>query len=212
MGRLKLYRSVIPKESGKQQFHEYRPTMRPPGNVPYIVDNLWEWKRPEDFPCRRFCAYASPNPDLAMNSGPRRGQVFEIEFMGEYKIAQLIGYPDSKYHPECGGKSGDRQKYSTLKKEMIRLLNKAADKWWPDLDRKEKLQAGQLWIPCLRKEEVAHLFENVPVLELIRDEVASRIKYWNDVVLLDPGKNSLPDKEGEIFFQAKGGYYLKPIT
>jgi hypothetical protein len=30
--------------------------------------------------------------------------------------------------------------------------------------------------------------------------------------LLDPGKNTLPDKEGEIFFQAKGGYSLKPIT
>jgi hypothetical protein len=212
MGSLKLYRSVIPKEEGAEHFIDYRSTMRPPGNVPYIVDNLWEWKRPEGFPCRRSCAYASPDPELALKSGPQGGTVFEIQFRGEYRIAQVVGYPDSKFHPECGGKARNSREYSNLKKTIIRLLNKSADRWWPDLDLEEKLHAGQLWIPCLTKKEIDYLFGNIPALQRIKDEMASRIKYWDDVVLLDPGKNTLPDKEGEIFFQAKGGYSLKPIT
>jgi hypothetical protein len=41
-------------------------TRRPPGNIPYIVDNLWEWMRPDSFPCRRHSVFASPmgDPDI----------------------------------------------------------------------------------------------------------------------------------------------------
>lgn len=40
----------------------YKPhaTVRPPGNIPYVVVNLWEWKRPLAFPNRRFSAFDSP--------------------------------------------------------------------------------------------------------------------------------------------------------
>ena len=40
-------------------------TSRPPGNVPYYVDNIWEWLRPEGAPSRRKAAFASPTPELA---------------------------------------------------------------------------------------------------------------------------------------------------
>ncbi len=211
MDELKMYRSVIPKNDGKEQFCEYKSTMRPPGNVPYIVDNLWEWKRPENFPCRRFCAYASSDPELALKSGPDGGKVFVIEFIGEPKIAQLTGCSDSKYHPECGAKTKGNSEYKNLKKLMINLLNEVTDGWWPNLDREEKLQAGQIWMPCLKKSEVNYLFENIPALQLIRDEVASNIRYWDDVRLFGPSENSLPDGNGEIFFEAKDGYWLKPL-
>ncbi|MFW5781644.1 MAG: hypothetical protein ACOCXD_03680, partial [Bacteroidota bacterium] len=64
---------------------------------------------------------------------------------------------------------------------------------------------------CLKKSEVNYLFENIPALQLIRDEVASNIRYWDDVRLFGPSENSLPDGNGEIFFEAKDGYWLKPL-
>jgi hypothetical protein len=43
-------------------------TRRPPSNVPYIVDNLWEWKRPEGYPNRRYSVFCSPSPEIARES------------------------------------------------------------------------------------------------------------------------------------------------
>jgi len=202
MTELKLYRSVLPRNNGKEEFFEYRDTMRPPGNVPYLVDNLWEWLRPEAYPCRRFSAYGSPSPDLARKSGKKEGVVFELEFLGELKIAQVKGYTDSKYHPES----------SKMAKDVIGLLNKATDSWWPNLKLERKFNAGQLWMPCLTKKEINELFENVPELRLIQTELRSIVRYWDDVELLDMEKLYLPDENGEIFFEAKGGYWLRPIS
>ncbi|MBM9536745.1 hypothetical protein [Desulfobulbus alkaliphilus] len=101
MKKLQLYRSVVLRDEQKDLLFSSKETMRPPGNVPYIVDNLWEWQRPLTFPCRRFSAYASPTPELALQSGPKNGKVFRLEFLDLPKIAHLKGYADSKYHPEC---------------------------------------------------------------------------------------------------------------
>ena len=202
MAELKLYRSVLPKNNGKEEFIEYRDTMRPPRNVPYLVDNLWEWLRPEEYPCRRFSAYASPSPELARKSGQKEGVVFEIEFLGELRIAQVRGYTDSKYHPET----------KKILNEVIGLLNKATGGGWPNFKLERKFNAGKLWVPCLTKKEINGLFENVSELGIIETELRSIIGYWKDVELLDMEKLYLPDENGEIFFEAKGGYWLKPIA
>ena len=49
---------------------------RPPVSVPNVVDNLWEWARPERFPSRRFAVFASPSPELAADHGPEGGRVY----------------------------------------------------------------------------------------------------------------------------------------
>jgi hypothetical protein len=74
----------------------------------------------------------------------------------------------------------------------------------------EKLAAGRLWFPCLSQSEVNRLFSEVNELRLIRDEVMSSIRYWNDVQLLDPSNLKL-DPEGEIFFEALNGYMLRSV-
>lgn len=43
-------------------------TTRIPGNIPYVVDNLWEWLRPEQMPSLRHAVYASPTAELALNN------------------------------------------------------------------------------------------------------------------------------------------------
>ena len=48
----------------------------------------------------------------------------------------------------------------------------------------------------------------VSELSRIRSKVYSSIAYWNDVELIDIHQEAFSDKEGEIFFEAKGGYQL----
>lgn len=198
MQKVKLYRSVEEKAGNEELFYPYRDTMRAPGNVPYIVDNLWEWSRPVDFPCRRHAVYASTSPQLALKSGPKGGKAYHIKFFGKVKIAQLKGYSDSKNHPDC----------KLLKKTIINLLKESIGDWWLDWDLDSKKQIGHLWMPCLRKREVEHLFAYVPELHNIRSKIFSAITYWNNVELIDVDQESLPDKEGEVFFEAKDGYQL----
>ena len=95
-----IYRSVRPKPGMTEKRQEYRTTLRPPGNVPYIVDNLWEWKRPNNYPNRRHSFCASPTPELALKAA-KGGTVYTVEFKGRYKLCQVKGYWDSKKHPDC---------------------------------------------------------------------------------------------------------------
>lgn len=197
-----LYRSIAAKNGTFKMNYKFRPTMRGPGNVPYIIDNLWEWLRPEDYPNRRFAAYASPSQELALKSGPEEGTVFYVEFPGAYKLAQLTKYSDSKFHPDCKG----------VKKKIISLLTEEVKDWWLNWDVTRKTRMGQLWIPCLTKEEVETIFNEEPILKNIKDKVASMITYWKDVELIDPETGKLENPEGEIFFEARDGYRLIPIN
>lgn len=198
MQKVMFYRSVKEKTGNKELFYPYRDTMRAPGNVPYIVDNLREWARPDGFPCRRHAAYASPSSQLALQSGPEGGKVYRIEFLGEVKIAQLTGFPDSKEHPDC----------KLLKKTVINLLKERAGDWWLDWDLESKKQIGQLWMPCLRKSEVEYIFNNVRDLYNIRSKILSCITYWKNVDLIDVNQESFPDKEGEIFFHTAKAVFM----
>ena len=98
--RFKIYRAVEPELEKTPQFKKYHNTMRPPRNVPYLVDNLWEWKRPKNYPNRRFSAYASPTAQLALQAA-EGGTAYTIEFNGIYKLCQVKGYKDSRNHPDC---------------------------------------------------------------------------------------------------------------
>ena len=54
MSELKIFRSAKAKPGTTTELHKYRNTMRPPGNVPYVVDNLREWKRPKNILAEDF--------------------------------------------------------------------------------------------------------------------------------------------------------------
>ena len=180
----------------------YRYTMRPPGNVPYVVDNLWEWKRPDHYPNRRYSAFASPKKEKALTSAGENSIAYRVSLLGNYKLCQLIGNKDftnnedSKFHPDC----------INLRKLLLSKL----DQPWIDNDLHAKSDVGRLWIPCLRKEEVDTLFEKLDMLRKIRQEIFDSITYWDDVVLISQ-EEPIPDKTGEIFFEAFDGYRLSPI-
>jgi hypothetical protein len=191
-----IYRSVKAEPDTTNKLHVPKTTMRPPGNVPYVVDNLWEWKRPKKYPNRRCSVFANPDPETAKKSGSTGGTVFRVEFKGEFKLCQLKDIEDSKYHPEC----------DSLKK----LLLKHVGTDWPNRKLEEKVNLGRLWMPCITKDEMNYLFGSVEQLRKIRDEVFNAIRYWEDVVLVAKDA-AVPYRFAELFFEARDGYYLRRV-
>ena len=194
-----IYRAAEPKGGRKP-----RPTRRQPGNVPYVVDNLWEWARQEkypEYPNRRKSAYASPSQEQACKSARGDDQKsYRVEFQGKYTLAQLVGYEDAKYHPDC----------RNLKKRVQEKLDQDNGRfWWASQERENKHPAGQLYVPCLSAEEVNDLFDSVDVLNENRSDLLEAVTFWEDVELIEGSE--LKVKEGELFFEYDGGYKLVPV-
>ena len=192
----KIFRSVKKKPDTTTKFRTYKNTMRRPGNVPYVIDNLWEWKRPKRYPNRRYSVFASPQPNLAIASGPKGGTVYRVKFKGKYRLCQLEGYSDSKDHQEC----------KLLRKLLFDLFGQE----WIDGKLTYKQEFGKLWIPCLSKDDMNHLFGANEKLRELRDEIYNSINYWDDVVLIKDGK-PIPDEKGELFFEPLEGYWLREM-
>jgi hypothetical protein len=200
-----IYRSEDP---GKKlnSINPCRKTLRLPGNVPFVIDNLWEWKRPEGFPCRRHSVYASPIPELAKKLGREEGQVYRIKICGNYMLAQVKKHKDSKYHPECHSLNKALQKKLGMSGRNANWVNKSLA---------DKTTIGRLWMPGLSKEQVEELFTDVIQLSEIKSEIYEMIKYWDNVMLIR--QENICDPQGELFFESDVGYVLSenvyiPIT
>ncbi len=202
-----IYRAHEDEELNTFKSIEGRDTRRPPSNVPYVVDNLWAWTRPEAYPDRRRSKFASPKFQQALRSrnlGPENtDNVFRLEFEGEPVVAQLPGVEDAKYHRDC----------DNLRSE---LFDKLGGKFtWPSKTIEEKYPAGQLFQPCLSGKEVDQLFDNADALRPHKDEIREIVSYWDDLKLVEP--DELADEEvGEIIFQFKDpgeeeGYWRRPV-
>lgn len=164
-------------------------TRRAPSNVPYIVDNLWEWKRPDGFPNRRYSVFASPSPELAMESAVKAEKCYRVEIQGDCRVAQ-IREPDAREHPDC----------RNLKRLLVSFLY---EKGWMEEPLEKKLAIAALWAPCLSTEEVEEILSSAPLRE-IRDALWDGITIWDEVRIVDPSKG-LPFSHGEVFFEADGG-------
>ena len=201
--RTMIFRSVDPQREPPDELRKRQNTKRRPGNVPFVVDNLWEgkrWKDYPDYPSRRFSVFASPRKELAEKSGPKGGTVYQIDLVGEFKLCQVRGHRDSKEHQEC----------RSLPKKLLEKLGQE----WLDGNLEQKEQAGRLWLPCLDGDEVEALFDTVPSLRDMRDDVWKAIQYWETLDLIaDPTEVLNPD--GEMFFEPSRrpgeGFILRAI-
>ena len=179
-----MYRSEVPS-SGVFGVRTLATTRRSPANVPYVVDNLWEWKRPDGFPSRRYSAFASPRPELALESGPKGGQAYRVELREASRIAQ-VDVRDSRDHNDC--------------KSLTRLLTQLLGQPWLDGVMSVKQDAGRLFIPCLTKAEIDDLFSASPLANA-RADMWFAIRYWEDVRLVQAFE-PWPFENGEVFFTA----------
>lgn len=203
-----LYRAASPENEGELQMpHD---TRRDPGHVPYVVDNLWAWTRPDPLVDRRFAAFASLSPDQALEYA--RGdevQCYRIAFEGSHTICQLVAEGklfsngDARYHPDT----------RNLKAVLLPMLAKAQglSKYdWSTLPVEEK-NGVDLFAPCLSPAEVQETLEDAGLAANHIDTLRESVTYWEDLAVVEDGE-PLPDDNGEITFSYPGGYRLRPLA
>lgn len=171
---------------------------RPPQNVPYVVDNLWEWTRPANWPSRRGCEYASPDPESARKSAGDKPvlQVFRLHFKPG-AIALQIAEPDAKEHRDI--------KPNQLRKTLFELLKPHPNSPYPSWASQPlplKLAAAPLFLPVLSREELDALLGAAGPLANIADQLRQEIGFWNSAKLIDFSAAALPYGTGEVFFEA----------
>jgi len=178
---MRTYRPTLYRAFARQQdTHVPRlNTWRPPGNVPYIVDNLWEWVRPEAYPTRRTAAFASPSSEEAKADG--RTFVYRLNLPEGSVVAQLNDFVDSKFHPEVN--------------RLRIFIHEAFGRDWFSMKLADKSSEASLFCPCLSKEEVDSIVSNSSILS--GPELSKEIRYWNDIRLI---KEEPLAPSGEVFF------------
>lgn len=178
----------------------------PAYSIPPLIDNLWEWKRPESAPSRRISTFASPSVELALRHrrlGRGNARIYRIALPVGARVAQLTspavgGFDpsDSCFHPDVA--------------DLPRVLMRSLGPDWAARRLRGKVRPGLLWVPYLFKEEIEGLFRHVPELWRIRDRMWNAIGYWHDVRVVRT-LDRLPDPRGEIFFESREGYWRDPL-
>ena len=172
-------------------------TSRPPGNVPYYVDNIWEWLRPDDVASRRRAAFASPTPELA--AAGAQGDVAEawqvelVDAQSAYQIVNGERPHDARYHADI----------IRLKSLIIGQLRRIL---WFDLPLSQREPELNLFAPCLSKSDIHEILETSTRLDA--EKIICACEFWSDVVKFDPLKGP-PHPTEEIFFD--GAYRLARI-
>lgn len=168
-------------------------TWRVPTNVPYVVDNLWEWARPEGYPSRRAAAYASPSIEEVKANG--RIFVYRLKLPAGSVVAQLEGIADSTFHTEVV--------------ELRGLLIKALGADWFSKELPLKGNEALLYCPCLHKDDVESIVSNSSILSSIG--LREKIRYWSNIRLLNIDEAPLA-LSGEVFVTVPvDGYYLEQV-
>jgi len=180
--------------------YEYRTTRRIPGNVSYLVENLWEWLRPEGFPSRRRCVCASPAPehahagDQAFNAN--QSFLTEVILLGKASIAQ-VPQKDIAYHPDV--------------KLLPRTFLDFFGSEWPELTASHRMDMAPLFLPVIAPEEVEATLQNIKRGPELSEVIRAKSTLWHDARLLKLTDDLFPFAEGEIFFEPFDGYRLKRI-
>lgn len=187
---MKMFRAVPKEGFDPNRVYKAQATRRTPSNVPYLVDNIWEWLRPEQYPSRRFAAYASPTVELALENASAVGSnkddyiVCEIQFNEEDIKVAHIGVKDARYH----------QDISKIMRHVVASLGKD----FSNMSLKEKVQYAPLFMPAISKEEMNEYFNSSEEAKKLANELKTMSTFWNDAHI-EPQNH-----HGELFFEVSG--------
>lgn len=196
---MEMFRAVPKEGFDSSKVYKAQSTRRMPSNVPYLVDNIWEWLRPENFPSRRFAAYASPTPELALANASVVGSdtnlyiVCEVEFnTSDIKIAH-IPIKDARYHKDIS--------------KVVRYVISSFGKEFSNLSVKDKSQHAALFLPGVSKEELIEYFDSSESTINLAHELEDVSTFWKEASLTPQ------NHDGELFFEVSGevSYTLKQI-
>lgn len=193
-----MYRAVPKASFVPNTVYSEQKTKRVPSNVPYIIDNIWELLRPEEFPSRRFSAYASPTPELALNNASAIGNikdayvVCEVVFSGPIKLAHL-SIVDARHHPDI----------SILMRHVMKRLG--VD--FSNMSLADKITHAALFMPAISKQELSDYFNESEERKMFLWELKRLSSFWFDA------QREAQPHNGELFFEVSNGltYQLKPL-
>jgi hypothetical protein len=196
---MKMYRAVPKASFGPNAQFEGLTTRRTPSNVPFLVDNLWEWLRPEHAPSRRHAMYASPTPELALanasavGSDPSKYVVCELETSGPGLVLAHLLVKDARDHHDIGA--------------LVRLVSGSMGREFGSLPLAEKTAHAALYVPAVSKEELSVYFESTEAAKQLAKEVRAVSTFWQDA------SYTPQDHNGEFFFEIPAGVIctLRPL-
>ena len=191
---MKLYRA-IPKEAIHVEVYKRLPTKRAPSNIPYLIDNIWEYLRPDNYPSRRHAAYASPTPQLALENASAMTKdgflVKEVVFSNaNYKIAH-IQVTDARFHKDI--------------RAISNCVMTHLGKDFTNLSLQEKMAHSALFLPCVSKEDLQKYFDINRFNKSLEYKIKETSVFWCQASLKPE------DHEGELFFEIMDDceYYLE---
>lgn len=182
---MKLYRAIPEDKFTEQKVYKRQATKRVPSNVPYLVDNIWEYLRPEKYPSRRHSVYASPTPELALENASMITDgafvVTEVKFSNRnYKIAH-IQVADARYH-----------------RDIKLIMSCVMEHFGKDFTSKsimEKQKHAELFLPVVSKEELHQYFNRNAVNKELENNLKGVSSFWGQASL-EPDEH-----DGELFFE-----------
>lgn len=184
---IKLYRAVPKKSFNENETYQAKSTKRPPSNVPYLIDNIWESLRPDYFPSRRFSIYASPTPELALENASSIGYN-----KNDYIVCQLIVKKEDIKIAHIPVK--DARNHSDISKIMRHVINNIGQNF-PDMNIKDKAKHAALFLPTISKEELIEYFNSNQNSSNLYYEIKKISTFWNEA------ENVPQNHNGELFFE-----------
>jgi hypothetical protein len=196
---MKMYRAVpIAGFDSAKQFSAPT-TRRTPSNVPYLVDNVWDALRPDHAPSRRFAAYASPTPELALvnasaaGSDPSLYVACEIVFKGTDIVLAHLKETDARFHPDIG--------------RFVRKVAEVQGANFGSMSLELKAAHAALYLPGVSKFELFAYFCSTSQAQDLRRQLQDLSTFWKDASYEPQPHN------GELFFELRNGttYTLQPV-
>lgn len=185
---MEIFRAVPRDTFVEGRIIQWRASTRLPGNVPYVVDNLWEYVRPQDLPSRRHAVYASPSAELALAGASSQSVPADRFIACRVVIAKptklfQASVSDARLHPDVGA--------------IPRLVNRYVQN--PTSAPLDLTCLAPLFLPGTPRDQLHRATQEVEELARLIDQVAGEVKMWQDK----------PDPTaGEIIFEiAEGNSY-----
>lgn len=193
---MKIFRAVPKANLAPGKLHSRHAGSRLPGNLPYFLDNLWEYTRPPAMPSRRQAVFASPTTELAIASAcPTAANrddyiALEVRFHSLPKKLMQLSVKDARYHKD------------------VSTLQKFVNKQWRRLEERtleSKLSWAPFFLPGTSAAELSAALAGSASLRALIDDATGLVRIWDDA----------PDIAcGEISFELEDDnfYTLWPVS
>ena len=183
-----LFRAIPQSKfiSGEKNFRKN--SIRYPSNIPYVVDNVLEWLRPLNMPCRRNAIYASPSVELALKNASAplmNGDTYEaysLKFHGDGYIKAQLKVKDARYHSD------------------IKLIQRIAIDFFSSAVQEEnsvnKIKFGMIFMPGSSKNELESAYKNFPIIFDFLEHCKTKSEFWGSASNVISAES-----DGELFFE-----------